>query len=79
MFLTDTNKSECDTWDKSFICPEGRCVPASGHDNVVCDHYADCLNGEDEEGCGMYDDLPYSKYSNVYGRKKAIQRNTLKY
>ena len=48
-----TNVSECDAkWDKWFLCPEGRCLPASGLDNVVCDHYSDCLNGEDEEGCG---------------------------
>ncbi|XP_069137842.1 G-protein coupled receptor GRL101-like [Argopecten irradians] len=36
---------------KFFVCPEGRCLPAEGHDNVVCNYFPDCLNGEDELGC----------------------------
>lgn len=37
--------------EKYFICPEGRCLPASGPENATCNYFYDCLNGEDEEGC----------------------------
>ncbi|XP_046351101.2 G-protein coupled receptor GRL101-like [Haliotis rufescens] len=33
--------------DAHFECPDGQCIPAKG----ICDHIADCRNGEDERGC----------------------------
>ena len=47
------NKTECDPQSEIY-CSEGRCLPAVGPLSVLCDHYADCLHGEDEEGCGMF-------------------------
>ena len=59
-FLTSDkdNREWCEkrkeTWGDVIYCSEGRCLPADGIDNVLCDHYADCLNGEDEDNCGMF-------------------------
>ncbi|KAL4218463.1 hypothetical protein ACF0H5_023197 [Mactra antiquata] len=49
-YFCNPNRSMCDPL-KEIYCSEGRCLPAEGMDSVICDHYADCLNGEDEEGC----------------------------
>ncbi|KAH3712735.1 hypothetical protein DPMN_072490, partial [Dreissena polymorpha] len=49
-YFCKANRSECDPRTKIW-CQEGRCLPATGPERVTCDHYADCLNGEDEEGC----------------------------
>ncbi|XP_063432567.1 G-protein coupled receptor GRL101-like isoform X1 [Mytilus trossulus] len=47
--------------EKYFICPEGRCLPASGPENATCNYFYDCLNGEDEEGC-MFPDCAVDEY-----------------
>ncbi|XP_052762517.1 G-protein coupled receptor GRL101-like isoform X2 [Mya arenaria] len=44
------NASTCDPLTEIW-CSEGRCLPATGPDSVICDHYADCLYGEDEQNC----------------------------
>ncbi|CAG5122918.1 unnamed protein product, partial [Candidula unifasciata] len=44
------NSSDCSSFphvQPNFQCPEGRCLPLS----VKCDHYKDCLGGEDENDC----------------------------
>lgn len=49
-FFCVKNRSQCDP-NTEIFCSEGRCLPAKDVESVRCDHYADCLNGEDEEGC----------------------------
>ncbi|KAH3712772.1 hypothetical protein DPMN_072529 [Dreissena polymorpha] len=50
-YFCKANQSECDPRTK-IRCQEGRYLPVMGPERVTCDHYADCLNGEDVEGCG---------------------------
>lgn len=50
-FISVLNSSQCDPRVEIY-CSEGRCLPAKSVQSVRCDHYIDCLHGEDEESCG---------------------------